>query len=169
MKWLDWFCSSSPLPHPSPPPPPLPPIPPPLLPDLIIFFLLILETGSRRDRQREQDWSVHSWKHSHLESNPQPTYIPWPGIDLATLRCMVSCSNQLSHPDLLNFIDSPYLVHMSLRLHICHLKLIICLIEMSLTAIISVIKSLYCKYFHIIFFLLCLWLVYILSIFMINV
>ena len=47
--------------------------------------------GAGRERDvKEKHWS--------LGSNPQPTYVPWLGIEPTTFWCMEWHSNQLSHP-----------------------------------------------------------------------
>ena len=59
-----------------------------------IFF-----TGFRKRRRekREKRWSVASYMHPNWGSNPQPRYVPWPGIKPTTFWCIGRCSNQLSY------------------------------------------------------------------------
>ena len=47
---------------------------------------------------RERHWSFTSCTCQEQGSNPQPSSVPWPGIEPATFWCMGQCSNQLSHP-----------------------------------------------------------------------
>ena len=66
---------------------------------LLIFFFKERERGGvGREREREKHRSVASRMHPDQGSNPQPTYMPWPGIEPAPFQCTGWWSNQLSHP-----------------------------------------------------------------------
>ena len=54
--------------------------------------------GREREREREKHRLVASHTPADQASNPQPRYVPCPGMERATFWCMGQCSNQLSHP-----------------------------------------------------------------------
>ena len=45
----------------------------------------------------EEDQTSNLCMRPNQGSNPQPRYVPWPGIEPATFWCMGRCSNQLNH------------------------------------------------------------------------
>ena len=69
-----------------------------------VFFLnlhqriCLLIWEREREIEREKHQMVASHMHPDWGSNPQPRYVPWPGMKPASCWCMGWCSNQLSHP-----------------------------------------------------------------------
>ena len=64
---------------------------------------LFFTAFGERERERETpmkkgniDW-LPSYMHPNRRSNLQPRYVPWPGVEPMTFRCVGQRSNQLSH------------------------------------------------------------------------
>ena len=71
---------------------------------LFIFFfwnIYWFERERERERERRKDQLVASHTHPNCRWNPQPNYVPWPGMEPTTSWCAGQCSNQLSHPSLI--------------------------------------------------------------------
>ena len=71
---------------------------------IFLTCLLVLEREGKGEGEKEKEVDVrekHRLVASHTRHNwglnPQPRYVPWPGIEPPTFWCTGWCSNQLSH------------------------------------------------------------------------